>query len=107
MLLCYFKNGLTCLVYTNDVLSTFDNTTAGHELYDSLVTMLKTKFELGDDGHQDCTDFIGMHFQFNADRSACIVTQPQKIHECVSAAGMDNCHCIQNKESNLIIKTDT
>ena len=58
-------------------------------MYDDFIAMIKQKFELGDDGHQDCTDFIGIHFEFNANRSSCIMTQPQKISELVSSAGLD------------------
>jgi hypothetical protein len=53
--------------------------------------MLTTKFELGNDGYQDCTDFIGLHFEFNADRSAVIITQPLKVNELCSDAGLTNC----------------
>ena len=60
-------------------------------MYDEFITMIKQKFELGDDGHQDCTDFIGIHFEFNANRSSCIMTQPQKISELVSSSGLDTC----------------
>ena len=53
--------------------------------------MLTTKFELGDDGFQDCTDYVGMHFEFNADRTAVIITQPLKVQELLADSNLDTC----------------
>jgi hypothetical protein len=59
----YLHGDLHVLIYTDDCLSTYPQTAAGHRLYASFVDMLTSKFELGDDGMQDCTNFIGMRFE--------------------------------------------
>ena len=79
----YFKNDLTVLVYTDDLLSTYDDNAAGTSAYTEFVDMLKDKFELGDDGHQDCTNFIGMHFEWSDDRTACAVVKGGIIVNCI------------------------
>ena len=87
----YSKLGNHTLVYTDDFLSSYPDTPAGRALYDELVNMLTTKFELGDDGYQDCRDFIGMHLDFNKDRTAVVITQPLKISELLEDNGMNMC----------------
>jgi len=87
----YRKDCLATLLYTDDFMSSFPDTKEGRKLYSELVQMLTTKFELGDDGYQDCTDFIGMHLEFNDDRSAVQITQPLKIHELIDDAGLISC----------------
>ena len=37
------------------------------------------------------TDFIGMHFEFNADRTAVHITQPLKTDELIEGAGLQDC----------------
>ena len=86
----YVKNQLKTLVYTDDLLSCFPDTQDGKTSYTELVNMLTTKFELGNDGYQDCTDFIGLHFEFNATRTAVIITQPLKVSELCVDAGLEN-----------------
>ena len=75
----YTLHSLSVLVYTDDFLSSYPPTTAGHRLYSDFVTMLTTTFELGDDGFQDCVEFLGMSLAFNADRSAVHITQPKSL----------------------------
>ena len=87
----YSKLGNHPLVYTDDFLSSYPDTPAGRALYDELVNMLTTKFELGDDGYQDCRDFIGMHLDFNKDRTAVVITQPLKISELLEDNDMNMC----------------
>jgi hypothetical protein len=90
---CLYLNGdLHVLIYTDDCLSTYPKTAAGARLYCDLITMLTTQFELGDDGMQDCENFIGMHFEFNTDRTQCTITQPQKLNELITDAGMTGSH---------------
>lgn len=72
----YIKGDLRVLVYTDDCVSLFPDTPQCNAEYDSFVKMLTTKLELGDDGFQDCTDYVGMHFELNADRTAVIITVP-------------------------------
>ena len=87
----YCKGDCSTLVYTDDFLTSFPDTACGLRQYTELVNMLTTKFELGDDGFQDCTDFIGMHFEFNADRTAVHITQPLKVDELIEGAGLQEC----------------
>ena len=87
----YCKGDLSTLIYTDDFLSTFPNTTDGKRQYAELIDMLTTKFELGDDGWTDCENYIGMHFEFNSDRTKCIVTQPQKINELLDDSNLAMC----------------
>jgi hypothetical protein len=102
----YTKNELKTLVYTDDFLSCFPNTCSGKACYKELVTMLTTKFELGNDGYQDCTDFIGMHFEFNANRSAVIVTQPLKISELCNDAGLETCRPVHTPGMPNVLLSD-
>lgn len=87
----YNKGNLSTLVYTDDFLSSFPDTQSGHQQYNELVDMLTSKFKLGDDGHQDCTDFIGMHLEFNHDRTAVVITQPLKISELLQDSNLEKC----------------
>ena len=59
----YIKNDLNVLVYTDNCLTTYPKTDAGRTAYASFIQMMTTKFELGDDGFQDCTDYVGMHLE--------------------------------------------
>lgn len=53
--------------------------------------MLTEKFELGDDVFQDCRDFIGMHFEFNDDRSIVHISQPLKVAQLITSSGLAEC----------------
>jgi hypothetical protein len=87
----YIKNELRVLVYTDDCLSSFPDTPKGNESYASFVKMLTTNFELGDDGFQACTDYVGMHFEFNQDRTAVVITQPLKVDDLLAESNLDSC----------------
>ena len=70
-------------MYTDDFLPSYPDTRRA--LYDELVSMLTTKFELGDNGYQDFHDFICMH------RTAMNITQPLKISELLEDNDMIEC----------------
>jgi histone deacetylase 1/2 len=87
----YIKNDLNVLVYIDDCLATYPETDTGRAEYASFIQMMTTKFALGDDGFQDCTDYIGMHLEWNADHTAVVITQPDKVQELLSDANLDHC----------------
>ena len=87
----YTKGCLSVLVYSDDCMASFDNTPQGQELYSGFISMMLSKFELGNDGMSDCENFIGMHFRWNSDRSRLHISQPQKVHELLESANMLSC----------------
>ena len=88
----YTKDSLRILLYTDDFLTSYPRACPVSQLeYDSFVNMLQTEFELGDDGHSDCANFIGMHLEFNFDRTSCVITQPGKIDELLAENGLLQC----------------
>jgi hypothetical protein len=87
----YILDELRVLVYTDDCLSTFPNTPEYNARYKNFVDMLTSNFELGDDGFQDCNDYIGMHLEWNADRTSVLITQPSKIQELLAESNLLNC----------------
>jgi hypothetical protein len=87
----YTKGCLNVLIYSDDCMSTFDDTPAGHTLYANFIKMMTSKFELGDDGFQDCENFIGMHFTWSSDRTMLHISQPQKTLELLQSANMETC----------------
>ena len=40
---------------------------------------------------QDCVDFVGLHFEFNSDRSVCHITQPLKLQQLFDSSGLSLC----------------
>ena len=52
---------------------------------------MTTNFELGDDGFQDCVDYIGMHLEWNADRTAVVITQPDEVAQLLSDSNLGHC----------------
>ena len=89
---CLYTQGcLSVLVYSDDCMSTFDDTPDGHRLYESFIGMMTSKFELGNDGFQDCENFVGMYFQWSNDRQRLHISQPQKTRELLETSGMLEC----------------
>ena len=87
----YIKGDLHVLVYTDDCLCTYPKTDAARADYASFIKMMTTNFELGDDGFQDCVDYIGMHLEWNADRTAVVITQPDKIAQLLTDSNLGHC----------------
>ena len=87
----YILDELRVLVYTDDCLSTFPNTPEYNTKYKSFVNMLTSNFELGDDGFQDCNDYIGMHLEWNSDRTSVLITQPAKVQELLAESDLLHC----------------
>ena len=87
----YTLGDLSVLVYTDDFMSTYPDTVDGTDLYRTFINMLKSKYELRDDGMQDCVDFVGLHFEFNSDRSVCHITQPLKLQQLFDISGLSLC----------------
>ena len=62
------------------------NTTSMHHFSTRRISMMTSELNLGDDGVQDCNDCIGMHLDWDDDRSAVRISQPQKIAETLQEA---------------------
>ena len=61
------------------------------DTYRGFVDMLLDKFELGDDGMSDCENYLGMHFEYNEDKSMCKISQPLKVAELLVSSGLADC----------------
>ena len=82
---------LSTLLYTGDCMCTFDDTPAGVAAYTEFIDYIKSNFELQDDGHQVCTDFIGMNISWGPDNSWVRIDQPKFINNMLGEHGFAEC----------------
>ena len=66
-------------VFVDDCFCSFPDSPTAHACYNDFVETFKKSFALGDDGHQDCKEFIGLNLTWNEDRTELALDQPHIV----------------------------